>query len=89
MDLTEAKKSGLVGERWDGMLGIVSGGSSQEVKDLVNEVNKERLVRYEQLARENNKVEVDQVKLFVGKKLIDKTPSGYFVQYKGSPWTKK
>jgi uncharacterized protein YdbL (DUF1318 family) len=87
ISLDAAKAQGLIGERPDGMLGIVS-AATPEVKALVDGTNAERLTKYEGIAGKNG-TPVDQVQALAGKKLIDNTPAGQFIMNAGGGWQKK
>lgn len=87
IELEQAKQQGLVGETASGYLGAVSGGSA-EVQELVNRINAERRQRYQGIAAKNN-TPVSAVEALAGKKAIDMTQKGQFVQTAGGGWTKK
>ena len=85
LDLSSAKSLGLVGETESGYLAKVSGDG--EVTALVNEINAKRKAQYQNIARENG-ISLSNVELLAGKKAIEKTPAGQYVQVAGS-WLKK
>ena len=85
MDLQSAKKSGLVGETPSGYLAVVK--ASPEAKSLVDSVNAKRKQEYQDIAKRNN-IALKDVEQLAGKKAIDKTPAGQFVQV-GGKWVKK
>lgn len=82
-----AKQQGLVGERPDGMLGIVASGNP-EVSTLVDTTNAERLAKYQAIAAKNG-TELEQVKTLAGKKLIESAGSGEYIMTAGGGWQKK
>jgi uncharacterized protein YdbL (DUF1318 family) len=86
MDLQEAKSMGLVGEKADGYLGIVK--AAPEVPQLVQKINGARKQHYQDIAA-RNKISLDTVEKLAGKKAIDKTASGQFVQMPSGEWLKK
>ena len=86
--LEAAKAAGLVGERADGLAGIVSDRAPADVRALVERVNAARLARYREIARTNG-VAPDQVQALAGRKLVDETPKGQFVLVPGRGWTRK
>jgi uncharacterized protein YdbL (DUF1318 family) len=86
IELDDAKRRGLVGERADGYLGIVVSSPSAEVKALVDEVNGKRRARYEEIARSNN-IDLADVEARAGQKAIEKTGSGGWVFQ--ARWTQK
>lgn len=83
--LSEVKAQGLVGEKPDGYLGVVSNsGSAAEIVSLINDA---RLAQYQRLAKDNN-ISVADVQAMAGQKAIEKTPSGQYVQI-NQKWAKK
>lgn len=88
LDLTDAKTQGLVGEQTDGLLGIVVPPGDAEVQALVREVNDGRMASYRDIAAKQG-APVQSVQTLAGKTLIDKTPSGQYVQTSPGQWVKK
>ena len=86
-DLGDAKRSGSVGERADGYLGLVKPGAPTDVEALVKEINNKRRARYQGIAAEND-LTLDQVQALAGKKTIEKTPSGGWILTNGG-WRQK
>jgi uncharacterized protein YdbL (DUF1318 family) len=87
LSLDAAKSQGLVGERPDGMLGVVS-ASSPDVQALVENTNAERLAKYQSIAAKNGTA-VDQVQALAGKKLVESTPPGQYIMTSAGGWQKK
>lgn len=85
IDLGEAKAKGLVGEMANGYLGVVKGGG--DVQALVKSINDQRLQMYQQIAQKNN-TSLQNVEALAGKKAIEKTPAGQYVNV-GGGWRKK
>ncbi len=88
LELEEAKTRGLVGERPDGYLGIVIDNPPPEVSDLVREINRKRREKYEEIAARND-TSVTVVQQLAGKKAIEKTSGGMFVQVPEGTWIRK
>jgi uncharacterized protein YdbL (DUF1318 family) len=86
LELQDAKAQLLVGEKADGYLGVVK--SSPEVNALVSRINKARRQYYEDIAKRNG-TSVDVVEKLAGKKAIDKTPAGQYVQLPPGSWVQK
>jgi uncharacterized protein YdbL (DUF1318 family) len=84
--LAGAKQGGQVGERPDGLVGVLPGApaSAQAVAD---QVNAQRLQRYRDIAASNG-TSVDKVQAVAGQQLIDRTPAGQYV-LNGGTWVKK
>ncbi|ARU87859.1 YdbL family protein [Pseudomonas sp. M30-35] len=80
-----AKASGQLGETQTGYLGVVKpGGNAEEIAKLINDARRNE---YKKLA-EKNGIEVTAVEAIAGKKAIEKTPAGQYIQ-QGSEWVKK
>ncbi len=88
MTLGSAKKQGLIGERPDGLLGIVVPSPAADVAALVDSVNAERIEKYKAIAAKNGTA-VDQVRALAGKKLIQSAEPGEFVMNAGGEWQQK
>lgn len=86
ISLDEAKSKGLVGEKPNGYLGVV-GASSPEVQGLVSEVNGKRRQAYEDIAK-RNRTQLDAVEALAGRKAIQNTKPGHYVEGPGG-WMKK
>jgi len=86
LELSDAKKQGLIGEQSNGLLGIVE--SSTEVQALVKKINALRLNKYTQIAQKNA-MTVEQVSVLAGEKTIKKTPAGQFIQNSAGQWVIK
>ena len=87
LDLQQIKSEGLVGEQLNGYLGTVDSSANAEVKALVNDVNAKRKSKYESIAAENS-TSLETVELLAGKKAIEKTKSGNYIQT-AAGWKKK
>lgn len=87
LELDAAKSQGVVGETHTGYLAAVQ-AATPEVKQLVDRINNERKQRYTAIANQN-KTPVAAVEALAGKKAVEMTPSGQFVQTPQGQWTKK
>jgi uncharacterized protein YdbL (DUF1318 family) len=86
LDLGQAKSQGLVGETASGYLGVVSGGG--DVQQLVNSVNAQRRAEYQSIAQRNG-TSLQAVEALAGKKAIERTPPGQYVQLPSGQWVRK
>ena len=86
-DLQTAKSSGLVGEQLNGYLGIVDASASDDVRALVKDVNAKRKAKYQAIASQNS-TSLETVELLAGKKAVEKTQSGNYIQT-ATGWKKK
>ena len=83
--LSSAKSSGLVGEQPNGYLGVVkNSGNADEIARLINGARK---AEYQRLAKQNN-IQLSDVETMAGKKALEKTPSGQYIQVNGRWMTK-
>ncbi len=88
LSLPAAKAEGLVGEKPDGLLGIVTTAPSTEVQALVNSTNSQRMTKYNGIASKNN-TPIDQIQALAGQKLIGSTAPGEFFMNASGGWQKK
>jgi hypothetical protein len=88
LTLDNAKQDGLVGEKPDGLLGVVIAAPPEDVKSLVDSTNSQRLEKYNSIAAKNG-TPVDQVQALAGKTLISKTQSGQYIMNSAGEWQKK
>lgn len=86
LDLDTARAQGLVGERYDGLIGPVQGGS--DVQALVARINAERMEEYRRIAEQRG-VPVSAVQKLVGERLVNKAAPGTFVMTPAGQWQKK
>ena len=86
--LDDAKAAGYVGERIDGMLGLVKSDAPADIKALVESVNAKRKQSYASIAKKNGTT-VEAVAALAGKKAIAKTAPGNFIQDASGRWVKK
>src|ERR1044072_3596609 len=80
LDIDSAKAQGLVGEKRDGYLGVISGGS--EAQSLADAINAKRREEYAKLAA-GNKQPVATVEKLAAAKAIGMTKPGNYVQDAG------
>ncbi len=85
--LSDAKAAGLIGEKTNGYLGLVT-QANDEIKALVKEVNQKRRAKYIQLAKKKQ-VPLSQIETIAGKKAIEKTLVGNYIQTASGQWQKK
>lgn len=86
LTLDQARSQGLVGERPDGYVGVVSNAAG--VSDLVNRVNAERRAAYQDIARRTG-APMAAVEQRAGAQLIDRASPGWFVMTTGGQWQRK
>jgi uncharacterized protein YdbL (DUF1318 family) len=83
--LSDAKASGQLGEMPNGYLGVVTGGGqAAEIAQLINQA---RRAEYQKLATQNG-IKLSDVEIIAGKKAVDKTPVGQYIQLDGK-WQRK
>ncbi len=86
--LDNAKAAGYVGERTNGMLGLVKQNAPADVKQLVESVNARRKQSYASIAKKNGTT-LEAVASLAGKKAIARTKPGNFIQDASGRWVKK
>ncbi len=86
-ELTTPKANGVIGERFDGYLGIVK-SAPDNIKALVKSVNNKRKARYKEIAKKRQQP-LNKVELIAGTAAIKKTKSGNYIFIKGKGWKKK
>ncbi len=83
--LGAAKASGQLGEMSNGYLGVVKdAGQADEIARLINQA---RRIEYQKLAEQND-IKRSDVEAIAGKKAIEKTPAGQYIQLQGQ-WRRK
>jgi uncharacterized protein YdbL (DUF1318 family) len=85
--LDAARQAGQVGERADGMVGVV-GQASPQLAQSVAAINAQRLATYKDIAQRTG-TSLDAVEAQAGQKLIAATPSGQFVMDASGQWRRK
>lgn len=86
LSLDQAKSQGLVGETPSGYLAAVQAGG--EAEPLVVDINQKRKTEYGKIAGKNG-TPVSVVEALAGKKAIELTPSGQYVQSDSGQWMRK
>lgn len=84
--LEQAKSSGLIGERADGLLGAVK-SPPPPVQQMIDTINAQRMDEYRRIAQQNGTA-VQAVMAIAGQKLIKRSPGGTFVN-PGDGWVRK
>jgi uncharacterized protein YdbL (DUF1318 family) len=79
LDLNQAKSEGLVGEMSSGYLAVVDGKGSAAVNNLVSDINAKRKTEYKNIAKETGTT-LTVVETLAGKKAIEKTTPGHYIQ---------
>jgi len=83
--LGSVKSQGLVGEQPNGYLGVIK--NQNNAQDIAQLINKARNEQYQKLAQ-SHKIPLSKIETLAGKKAIQKTPSGLYIQIDGK-WIKK
>ena len=85
--LASAKAEGKVGERPDGLVAIVMGGTP-ELQALVSQVNEQRLAEYRGIAEETE-APLEAVQARAGRQIIERLPSGQYFMDASGRWRQK
>ena len=83
--LDSAKSEGLVGEMPSGYLGVVT--NSGDAAAIAEAINQARREEYARIAAKHS-IPVSQVEAVAGKKALEITPSGQYIQGNGR-WVRK
>lgn len=86
--LDELRKSGVVGERYDGFAVVRDAGASAQVRSLVADINAERRRIYAQRAAQQ-KVSVDQVGRVYAQEIFRTAPRGTWFLGEDGRWVQK
>lgn len=86
--IESAKDQGIVGERIDGYLGIVSGSADASLMRRVQDINNKRRAAYDDLAAQTGTT-TEQVARVTGEKLIRQASSGEYIMDDSGQWRQK
>lgn len=86
-ELTQPKKDGIIGERFDGYVGIVKSASA-EIKDLVAKTNERRKEAYKELAVKKQ-LPLNKIEIIAGETNMNKTLAGNYIMLSEGDWQKK
>lgn len=84
----DAKAQGMIGERSNGYLGIVTTKPSADLRTLVSQINDKRRAAYVKGAK-NAGVERAVFEIRMGQRLQQRAPAGQYIQLDNGKWTKK
>jgi uncharacterized protein len=87
-DLASAKRDGWLGERIDGLLGVVKADTPQSIRALADDINRRRREEYARIA-EREGVPVEAVAQLAGERLIDRAGGGEWVLGADGNWRQK
>lgn len=79
------KSQGLVGEKSNGYLGVVT--DQNEASQLVELINDARKAQYQKMA-DANKITIQDIETLAGKKALEKTQPGHYIEI-NDRWIKK
>jgi uncharacterized protein YdbL (DUF1318 family) len=87
-EVEAARNDGLVGERYDGLLGLTPGHEDPATQQLVSQVNDNRLAAYSAIAAERN-APLPDVQVLAAQARIDAAPQGTLVLLQNGQWRRK
>lgn len=87
IDLADAKSQGWLGEQRDGYLGLVRSDAPPEVRQLLDQVNRQRKAQFEQIASRNG-ITVNDAAAVFAREALQRTQTGNYVQGPGG-WVRK
>ncbi|GAK34427.1 hypothetical protein JCM17846_27910 [Iodidimonas nitroreducens] len=86
--LAEAKARGALGERPDGLVGIVEASASADITALAQRVNAQRMEEYRKIAEETS-APLQAVQARAGRQIIQALPSGQYFMDAAGRWRQK
>ena len=86
--LAEAKARGWVGERPDGLAGVVVDNPPSGVRQLVERVNEQRLAEYRRVAKETD-APLRAVQARAGRQIIQRLPEGDYFMDAAGRWRRR
>lgn len=86
MDLSTARRTGMVGERADGYVGVIKADNG--VAELTADVNAKRKAEYERISKQNGQP-VSIVAKLAAEQIISNLPSGAMYQSASGSWQTK
>ena len=87
IELADAKSQGWLGEQRDGYLGLVRSDAPPEVRQLLDQVNRQRTAQFEQIATRNG-ISINDAAAVFAREALQRTQPGNFIQGQGG-WVKK
>ena len=86
--LVSAKAEGLVGERPDGLVAIVTDSPSSALRQLVDQVNAQRMDEYRQIATDTE-APLEAVQARAGRQIIQRLPAGQYFMDSAGRWRQR
>jgi len=87
-DLAQAKRDGWLGERIDGLVGVVRADTPQNIRALADDINRRRREEYARIA-EREGAPVQAVAQLAGERLIERAAPGEWVLGADGNWRQK
>ncbi|EKT57536.1 YdbL family protein [Providencia sneebia] len=87
LTVDEAKNQGLVGETLSGYLAVIN-EDNKLATELVSNINRERELKYSEIAKKNN-LQTREVARIAGQKLVERASSGEYVRGINGQWLQK
>ncbi len=87
-DLAQAKRDGWLGERIDGLVGVVRADTPQAIRELADDINRRRRAEYARIA-EREGISVQAVAQLAGERLMERADPGEWVLGADGNWRQK
>jgi len=87
--IARLKRDGVVGETWEGYLAAVKTRPDDDVKDVVDRENRARREMYREIARQLEKVELDEVARNAARDTREHLPPGHYFKERDGDWQKR
>lgn len=87
--IRDLKAMGLVGERFDGYIGIVVPEVDEEIRLKVEKMNNERRQQYEEIASQMEGVTGNDIERQAGEAFLEREKVGFFILLEDLGWQRK
>lgn len=87
-ELVQAKEKGLVGEAWNGLVGLVRDDVPQQTRKLVREENQDRKALFKIISKETN-TSVPEVAMQNRIRMYRLAKDNHFIQNQNREWVRK
>lgn len=89
VSIRRLKIMGLVGERFDGYLGIVVPEVDDAIRQKIEQLNNERLQQYQKIASQTQSTPLREIERQAGSAFIEREKAGFYILTEKGTWKKK
>lgn len=87
--IARMKKDGIVGETSDGTLESIKGNDDDDVKQMIEQENRDRRAMYDQIAGAIDKANAQQIARQLAREAYEHLPAGHSYKSKDGAWERK